>query len=990
MARVTGSAAAPDVSAVRARSLVSRDRESAWLTARLDDAVGEGRGGVVFVTGEAGLGKSRLVQELADDAATRGVTVVRGHAVASVGSAYRPIAEALATFATNPVIARSTDLAPHRGALAALSPAWAHPPTQPSTPSPTPPQETSLVAVAEAVRVLLRVGAEGHGVLLVLEDLHWSDPESMAVVEYLADNLESTRVLCVATLRDDASGPISEVVHRLVDRRVSEAWELRPLDEDGVRRLLVDCLRCDHVPDAVVELASRADGVPFLVEELIAGAVSAGSLRSIGTGWESSPALDPVVPRSFADSVRQRLDGLTEQARDVVRAAAVFGRGFPWTLLPETSGHPEAVAVAGLRAAAAVGLIEEGPGPGDFQFRHALSRTAVLAQLFPPERQALAAAALRALDAHDAAAGEDTRPVVIRLARQANQGERAARLGLEVGEEAWRAGTLGSAELALTEARSDAAADGSPLLDLIEERLVEVLALAGKRDDAMTVGTALLDRLEADTSSAGRRARTRLLLARAQIAATQWPAATALLSQAAVDIASVPESERPPYLCRHSVLDAVVALALDERSRAEDQARAAVSEAARLSLWDVACDARVVIGQCLRPTDLDAAEREFVQALDLAQAHGLGLWKIRATHELGTIDLLRSGQLERLREARDLALQVGAFETAANVMLQLCGVLVAGDDVDADDGVIATARQAARIAERYGMRQTWAVALGFEAMGHGRAGRRTSMERCLARAAEEATGDPSAVFVAACARLLLAFAEEDREQQLGVLEPAQIHDQGLFVGWWALLQALEPTDAGEQVKQVVGRGDPGHFLGRGFLPLAQAAVAGRAGQSELVEQFVKESDQVLQRFIWCRQLGRRLLAEAAVSGRWGDPVSWLNEAEAYFHARGAEPNASACRSLLRRAGAPVRRRRPGEVGVPEALAAYGITVREREVLTLLADGLPNGAIAERLYLSPRTVERHVANMAVKVGVPGRTQLVAFAAREIAQLGDQTP
>ena len=89
--------------------------------------------------------------------------------------------------------------------------------------------------------------------------------------------------------------------------------------------------------------------------------------------------------------------------------------------------------------------------------------------------------------------------------------------------------------------------------------------------------------------------------------------------------------------------------------------------------------------------------------------------------------------------------------------------------------------------------------------------------------------------------------------------------------------------------------------------------------------------------------------------------------------------ASACRSLLRKAGAPVPRRR-GEEAAPGALRALAITDREMEVLRLLAEGLSNKEIAARLYLSPRTVERHIANLTAKAGVERRAQLVAFAAR----------
>jgi DNA-binding NarL/FixJ family response regulator len=90
--------------------------------------------------------------------------------------------------------------------------------------------------------------------------------------------------------------------------------------------------------------------------------------------------------------------------------------------------------------------------------------------------------------------------------------------------------------------------------------------------------------------------------------------------------------------------------------------------------------------------------------------------------------------------------------------------------------------------------------------------------------------------------------------------------------------------------------------------------------------------------------------------------------------------ASAARSLLQKAGAPMPRRRQDDQ-VPPGLRELGVTRRELEVLTLLADGLANKEIAARLYMSPRTVERHIANLTTKTGLGTRSELIAFAARK---------
>jgi DNA-binding CsgD family transcriptional regulator len=154
---------------------------------------------------------------------------------------------------------------------------------------------------------------------------------------------------------------------------------------------------------------------------------------------------------------------------------------------------------------------------------------------------------------------------------------------------------------------------------------------------------------------------------------------------------------------------------------------------------------------------------------------------------------------------------------------------------------------------------------------------------------------------------------------------------------------------------------------------------GQEGRAAEAEQAFARADADLAPCEWYRYHARRLVAEAAIADGWGDPKRWLADALAFFDPAGPPAVASACRSLLRHAGAPVPRRRRAAPDLPAPLAAKGITPRESEVLALLAEGRSTKEIAARLYLSPKTVERHIANLAVKVGVERRSELVAFAA-----------
>ncbi len=145
--------------------------------------------------------------------------------------------------------------------------------------------------------------------------------------------------------------------------------------------------------------------------------------------------------------------------------------------------------------------------------------------------------------------------------------------------------------------------------------------------------------------------------------------------------------------------------------------------------------------------------------------------------------------------------------------------------------------------------------------------------------------------------------------------------------------------------------------------------------------------------LW-RVLCLRLAAEVVLDGRragldgppgWADPVGWLRECLAAFDAGGHQHAASACRVLLRRGGVAVPRHGRNAAAPPE-LARLGITAREGDVLFLVADGLSNREIGERLFLSPRTIEKHVERLLGKTGVRDRSQLVSWAARRTASQG----
>ena len=944
--------------------LVGRDAEAARLQAALS-AAGAGRGGTVLVTGEAGIGKSRLLRETAQTARGRDFAVLTGRAVAGgVPTPFRPFAEALAPAGRAGRLLDHKELDAFRPALGRLVPQW----RQWQAPG-----DDSLVFLGEAVLQLLRVLSPGTGCLLVLEDLHWADRETLALLEYLADNLSGERVLCVGTLRDEAGREAVELAGALEARGSAAVLPLGRLDPAAAARMALACVGAADLPGAVQSLvAQRAEGLPFLVEEILAGLIGEGSLTEQDGRWHAADLARAGVPGTFADAVRRRLDGLDGDARSVICAAAVLGRRFDWALLGPVAGLPGPAVVAALRRGLGLQLIAaEDDG---FRFRHALTHEAILAGLLPPERAMLAGRALAAVEsAHPGLPGTWCM-LAAELAEGAGSTARAGELLLEAGRRDLAVGALVSAEHTLMRARALAGADDGELRTPVDEALTEVLALSGQVDRAIEMGKTLLARLGGQAESA-RAGMLHLGIARAAIAGARWAEAEASIAIAR----GLAGAETAP-------VDACAAQAAAGQgllSEADELARAALAAAESGGLPEAACEALEVIGRVARQRDLDAAEQAFERAVTVATAHGLQLWRLRALHELGTIDQLRTESVDRLQQARELAVARGALALTATLDLQIAAGLNkqfrAGEALEA-------ARRCERASRRFRL-ATLPMALIFQATAHAIRGERPDMEAAIAEAVSLAPEDPDvrgcawghcrATFCLLAGELAEAHAQMEIGAGLLLGSPAAIAPP--FLGLWPLLGALLDRDAEAAAARVRAAHGPRHRVVGSLLGYADAILAGRRGAADQAGAAFAAADAQMGPLVaWYRHFARRICAQAALADGWGDPVGWLREAAAYFAERGDDRLAAACRGLLRRAGAPVPRSRAGSAPLPGPLRALGVTGREADVLRLAARGLGNREIAEAMFLSPRTVEKHVASLLAKTGLR-RSQLAGYAA-----------
>ena len=911
--------------------MIGRDEELRVLTTVVEN------GGTALVLGEPGIGKSRLAAAAADHAVSLGMRVLRGRADAA--TPLRSVSEALLSLTRDSGVPPDPELLPYRPALSRFAPEWRD--------SRAFGDDEALPVVAEGLLRLLGAIGRDTGCVLVLEDLHDADADTAAILDYLADNLTG-RVAVLATARKEQS-PVLELV-RGGRRGGITVVEPARLDRSQVRDLVVS--RLGDAPSATVDLVFRdSEGVPFIAEELLAD-----------LGREPGTA----VPQAVVHSVAARMRRLGCELAELLTVAAVFGRRFPLPVLRVACGLSRPDLVRRLRPAVANQLVTPDELATDrYSFRQALTPHALLQLAGAGERAELARRAAEALESCWPGLPGEWCAVAADLWLAAGETDAARRLFVDAGRRALVDGDAATAVRLLRRAQELATDCCEPIAVLAP--LLTALAEAGEVAQALALA-ASIDDLGLDDPG---RAVLHTTLALVAVRARLW-------SRGNDEVETARALLRPDAAPE---LTARIDLITANLTGTEEPALRALAEAARSTLPVVACEALELLGTLARQRDLAESDAHFRRMAELAHQHRLPAMRLRSRARSGFNDTLRSGDDTRLRQVCGRAFEAGAVLEGHLLQADLVlTTVLRGEFVLAAE----LADRCLPVMTGLGLRDAANEVIIAKAVMFAHRGQRPAMERAV----RSLDGSTSPGVQAIC-ETFCALAEENRRRAVDALDLAVRAGTGNpahhLVTWPHGLRTLLGALDGEIDRVDRPEAAAGWAWHRQFLLLAEAVLAGRHGRHAEAVEAVAEHSRVAEPFALTRRLGLRLVAEAALTDGWGDPASWLREAEEYFHIGRMSAVTNACRTLLRRAGWTAAQRRHGTSDVPARLRVLGITVRENEVLRLLAERLGNTEIARRLYISPRTAEKHVASLLAKTGEHDRRSLHRFAIDHVSDL-----
>jgi ATP/maltotriose-dependent transcriptional regulator MalT len=933
-------------------SLIGRDQELGSLRERLRDALA-GEGVLVLLSGEAGVGKTRLLDQLC---AEDGPRILRGAAHQGTTSAYGPLVDALRSALRSDPTALD-DCGRLGDQLRALLPELgeAH-------------GEVDGATLREAIRGALAALADDAGALVVLDDLQWSDAATLEFLAEVAPTLDGLAVLIVAAYRSDElprDHPLRRTRNELRRKRVLNEVSLERLDDAGTAGLLEEVLGGSVSRPLVRTVHDRSQGLPFFAEELATALEAEGGLQEGSAGLELAEGSDVSVPETVRDAVLLRCADLSPAGRNAAEIAAVAGQSFafePVVELAEDTGVSELFER---------GLIVESGAYGEF--RHALVRDAVYGDVPWLRRRALHRELAERLEAAGAPsvelaaqwsgarddararecylqAAEDFAAVhafgdAVAMTRNALErwpegealGERLATLEKHG---AWSelAGDLPEAARSWREV-SELRAEDPSRLGAAQRRLGRIFALQGDRAAAIDAFTVAADTSTNEDPAAA--AADRLAAADFLQFGGRHAESLELIRQARRE---ADEAGRSDLQARTLAAEGVVMAKRGEFAPGVDLVKEGLSLALEQGLSSEAIDAYQRLGTALETSgDYGGAEEALNSALNLCEVSG------ETDPEAGCVACLAY-----------VVRELGEWKRASKIAKELIdtnegnGVLAIGDGVlgfvHAFRGELGPARrtlsgglQLARRLDVFSMQVDCAASLAVVA----------DYDGDLNGALEQ------------CAFIVSRWEEsEDHHYAIwGLRLAAQL---------FARAEAIDQAHAAAKALTRIAD-DSGHSDALAALAHALGEIALVEGEPELAAEQINRALELHSSLRIPAERAQILHRSGAALSASGDRENAIErQAEAYRLARklGARPLAGRAAAAIEELGESAEQRLGSAASDGEGSP---LSRRELEVLRLVADGLTNRDIAGRLFLSPRTVDMHVRNILSKLDCRSRVE-----------------
>ena len=404
---------------------VGRRRDLDALRQHLDQAI-EGRGHCVLLTGDAGIGKSRLLAMLAQEAESRRVLVASGSAFAmEAGMAFGAVADAL----SRPLRAldASTITVLARGAEDDLRAVLPGLPGATGTPRPIDPDGSSRARLLWNVTQFLTRLAARQPILLILDNAHDGDASSLELLHFLARQVASARILIVLAFVEDGrdtNPTLRGVVRSLLAAREATLQQVGSLSEQELAELLIRSFALSG-SDAAIHastLWSHTRGNPFFVEESLKALMAAGRIRKAGTGWLVEEALPAMLPATVRDAVQARLEALDTGARRVAEIASIVEPRASLGVLEQVSRLESAAFADAIDALCSRRiLVEHRSADGaEYEFGHPIIQSTVRSSLTAARERALHAAVAAALESIH---GPESTEHALAMARHLVQGQ---------------------------------------------------------------------------------------------------------------------------------------------------------------------------------------------------------------------------------------------------------------------------------------------------------------------------------------------------------------------------------------------------------------------------------------------------------------------------------------------------------------------------------------------------------------------------------------